>query len=205
MVSCNLRRDDNVSPSMHVSVTCLNGEAQTQCHTTRSAMFCHTVSYMRIASVLICSPNVTRYEHNIDSYEAEQVRLQRLWEECKSNEDLNNDFGDVYLSDEYKPSECEEQSSDDEEYKVPKKRYKTKEPIEDIVNEPCSSASQRQDVGMTEVEKANASDVIAQYVDDEDNQNDDEEGSADDATSGIKWISVDGSSLKQFNFTEHNV
>lgn len=41
-------------------------------------------------------------------------------------------------------------------------------------------------------------DVIAQYVDDEDNQN-------DDATSGIKWISVDGSSLKQFNFTEHNV
>lgn len=157
MVSCKLRHGVNASPSVHVSVTCLNGEAQTQCHTTSSDMFCYTVYCMRIASVLICSPNVTRYERNMDDYEVEEGRLQRLWEECMSDEDLNSDFGDVYLSDEYKPSESEEQSSDGEVYKVPKKRYKTKEPTEDVVNEPCSSTSQSQDVEMTEVEKANAS------------------------------------------------
>ncbi|CAH1977264.1 unnamed protein product [Acanthoscelides obtectus] len=48
------------------------------------------------------------------SYEREKG-AQKLWEECMSDDESNiSEFGDVYLSDEYKPKSDEETSSDND-------------------------------------------------------------------------------------------
>lgn len=64
-------------------------------------------------------------------YEKDQARLQQLWNEMLSDEDEHEDqndsedlFGDVYLSDSYKASSSDISSSDEENVQIPKKRPK---------------------------------------------------------------------------------
>lgn len=67
----------------------------------------------------------------MDSYEADQKKLQALWNEAMSDEDFDEvpePFTDCGSSDEYIPSDISEETSDDSSYSneeaVPKKRVK---------------------------------------------------------------------------------
>ena len=120
------------------------------------------------------------------NYEKEQEELNRLWQECLSDEDDNEPFEDS--GDEFVPESSDDSSNDEP---ISKKLKFVKEPI------PSTSRDTPDSVLDT------INDVIERCMEegsDEDNANE-----HCDNTNELTWEDVSGRNLKLFPFTEINV
>nr|XP_022913143.1 piggyBac transposable element-derived protein 4-like [Onthophagus taurus] len=163
------------------------------------------------------------------SYEEEQKRLTKLWQEVLSDEDEHYSsqdeeslFGDVYLSDEY---QCEssvdfESSSKRTSSKLRKKKHKKhppkngekrqKHPI--TGSEPSTSATGTETSNNVSTEAQHVADVIeiviANMTQDSDSDSDETllPSTTDAATqnTNITWGPVTGNNLRQIMFSEAN-
>ncbi|CAH1965775.1 unnamed protein product [Acanthoscelides obtectus] len=136
------------------------------------------------------------------SYEREQAALQKLWEECMSDDESNiSEFGDVYLSDEYKPKSDEETSSDNDILVERAKRRKTS--IKDLGDNAAGPYTAEHNISVDAEDTIQnvIEDVISQYA----IESEDEEMQTPDSGDNINWGPVDGSSLKHFGFAEADI
>lgn len=144
------------------------------------------------------------------SYEAEQKKLQALWNELLSDEESNSEFGDVYLSDGYSPSGTESSDSAESSSSLPKKKLiKIDKGKQTVENSGASTSRQgildnRQDNIIDQV----IQDVISEYTvetDESENENDIQVSANTDDLCNLQWRPVDGMSLKNIPFVPGDV
>lgn len=121
------------------------------------------------------------------SYEEEEEKLRRLWQEILSDEDDDELFEDS--GDEFVP-ESSDNSSEDEPIK---KKSKS-------VNEPSTSATSR-DISDSALDTIN--EVIERIMQESDDESSEDESC--DYSDQLKWEDVSGRHLKLFPFTEKDV
>lgn len=150
----------------------------------------------------------------MQSYEKEQEKLQRYWQEILSGEESSDNeslFDDVYLSDEYQPSSDNSDSASEYESRAQEQSRKRKRASANTINVRTNSVEQAVQSNSKEQENPSFGDSIDEVIEFVIAQNtiDFEEEILEEGTSvanamnaAIVWGPVNGDNLHKFTFED---